>query len=59
MYGISILKVMVLSQPQPFKAVNGRKLINLEGLDCVSLFSGGLDSAIGVIDFLSSGRKPC
>lgn len=44
--------------PQPFKAVNGRKLINLEGLDCVSLFSGGLDSAIGVIDFLSSGRKP-
>ncbi len=44
--------------PQPFKAVNGRRLINLNGLDCVSLFSGGLDSAIGVIDILSSGKKP-
>lgn len=45
--------------PQPFKAVNGRKLINLEGLDCVSLFSGGLDSAIGVIDFYLREENLC
>tara|TARA_R110002073_G_scaffold212560_3_gene372890 strand:- start:791 stop:2104 length:1314 start_codon:yes stop_codon:yes gene_type:complete len=34
------------------------KLVKLDGLDCVSLFSGGLDSAIGVIDLLSDGNKP-
>ncbi|WP_413483560.1 Qat anti-phage system QueC-like protein QatC [Morganella psychrotolerans] len=44
--------------PTPFKAVNGRKLVNLKELDCVSLFSGGLDSAIGVIDLLAIGKKP-
>ena len=44
--------------PQPFQAVNGRRLINLKGLDSVSLFSGGLDSAIGVIDLLTSGNNP-
>lgn len=27
-------------------------------LNCISLFSGGLDSAIGAIDLLSQGRKP-
>ena len=34
------------------------KLVKLDGLDCVSLFSGGLDSAIGVIDLLSNRHKP-
>lgn len=33
-------------------------LTRLEGHDCVSLFSGGLDSAIGVLDLLKSGRRP-
>lgn len=33
-------------------------LIKLKELDCVSLFSGGLDSAIGVIDLLTVGRAP-
>lgn len=47
-----------MNPPTPFKAVNGRRLINLKGLDCISLFSGGLDSAIGVIDFLTEGKKP-
>lgn len=34
------------------------KLVKLDELDCVSLFSGGLDSAIGVIDILSNECKP-
>ena len=34
------------------------RLIKLKGLDCVSLFSGGLDSAIGAIDLLAAGRAP-
>jgi hypothetical protein len=36
----------------------GTRLTHVRDLDCVSLFSGGLDSAIGVIDLLSDGRKP-
>ncbi|QWC51637.1 Qat anti-phage system QueC-like protein QatC [Pectobacterium atrosepticum] len=47
-----------MKPPVPFKPVNGRRLINLNGLDCISLFSGGLDSAIGVIDLLTDGKKP-
>ncbi|KFD23305.1 hypothetical protein GYRE_02238 [Yokenella regensburgei ATCC 49455] len=47
-----------MKPPVPFKPVNGRRLINLDGLDCISLFSGGLDSAIGVIDILTAGEKP-
>jgi hypothetical protein len=30
----------------------------LNGLNCVSLFSGGLDSAIGAIDLIQEGYKP-
>ncbi len=33
-------------------------LANLRGLDCVSLLSGGLDSAVGAIDLLHSGSSP-
>ncbi|MEQ9330211.1 Qat anti-phage system QueC-like protein QatC [Thalassobaculum sp.] len=33
-------------------------LTNLAGHDCVSLFSGGLDSAIGVLDLMATHRKP-
>ncbi len=42
--------------PTPF----GRryKRINIKKLDCVCLFSGGLDSAIGVIDLLAQGQAP-
>jgi hypothetical protein len=47
-----------MKPPVPFKPVNGRRLINLDGLDCISLFSGGLDSAISVIDILTTGEKP-
>lgn len=34
------------------------RLTPLPGHDCVSLYSGGLDSAIGVLDLLADGRKP-
>lgn len=42
--------------PTPF----GRryKRINLRDLDCVCLFSGGLDSAIGAIELITKKRKP-
>jgi hypothetical protein len=42
--------------PVPRRWRENRQLI--ADLDCVSLFSGGLDSAIGVIDLLNSGHKP-
>lgn len=34
------------------------RLTKLVGHDCVSLFSGGLDSAIGALDLLAEGKKP-
>ena len=41
--------------PQP--QVRGQ-LTNLSGHDCASLFSGGLDSAIGVLDLIADGKRP-
>ena len=43
--------------PQSVKHAS-KFFINVSGLDSVSLFSGGLDSAIGAINMLHSGRKP-
>jgi len=34
------------------------KLISLQGRNCVCLFSGGLDSAVGAIDLLATNRSP-
>lgn len=42
--------------PTPFGPRYNR--FNLRGLDCVSLFSGGLDSAVGSIDLTEEGRNP-
>lgn len=36
-----------------------RKHIDLKGCDCVSLFSGGLDSFCGAIKLLEEGKSPC
>ena len=36
-----------------------RKHIDLKGCDCVSLFSGGLDSFCGAIKLLKDGKSPC
>jgi len=44
--------------PVPYRWRDRYHLIRLRGLDCVCLFSGGLDSAIGAIDLLSQGRAP-
>lgn len=44
--------------PIPYRQRDRFQLVRLRGLDCVSLFSGGLDSAIGAIDLLVQGRAP-
>ncbi|CAK8725219.1 7-cyano-7-deazaguanine synthase [Candidatus Electrothrix laxa] len=44
--------------PEPYSYRGRRQLINLFNLDSVCLFSGGLDSAIGAIDFIKMGHKP-
>lgn len=47
------------AQP-PTTAEVRRKIdvFDLSKTDCVSLFSGGLDSAIGALDLLAAGRRP-
>lgn len=44
--------------PIPYRKSDRFHLVQLRGLDCVCLFSGGLDSAIGAIDLLSQDRAP-
>lgn len=49
---------MLMNGPErPIPQARGR-LTTLTEHDCVSLFSGGLDSAIGVLDLLEAGRRP-
>jgi len=49
-----------LRAPPPKKSKKARqKRKSLKGLDCVCLFSGGLDSAVGAIDLVNgNGKKP-
>lgn len=44
--------------PAPYRPQDRFHRVQLRGLDCVSLFSGGLDSAIGAIDLLAQERAP-
>lgn len=44
--------------PSPYEHRNRFHLLKLKDLDCVCLFSGGMDSAIGAIDLLKNGREP-
>jgi len=44
--------------PIPYSRRSRYHLTNLEKLDCVCLFSGGVDSTVGVLDLLSDSRKP-
>jgi len=44
--------------PVPYRSRDRFHLIKMRDLDCTCLFSGGLDSAIGAIDLLETGRKP-
>ena len=44
--------------PIPYSRRSRYHLINLKKLDCVCLFSGGVDSTVGALDLLSNSRKP-
>jgi hypothetical protein len=45
--------------PPPISEIRSRsRVVNLANVECVSLFSGGLDSAIGALDLLGSGVRP-
>ena len=44
--------------PVPYQQNKRFKLFKLKGKDCVCLFSGGLDSAIGTIDLLANDYSP-
>lgn len=44
--------------PTPYRQWERFHLVRLRDIDCVCLFSGGLDSAIGAIDLLEQGRAP-
>ena len=44
--------------PTAYRRRERRLLTKLRGRDCVCLFSGGLDSAIGAIDLLEEGHSP-
>lgn len=45
--------------PPPLSEIRSRnRVVNIANVDCVSLFSGGLDSAIGALDLLARGVRP-
>jgi len=45
--------------PPPISEIKSRnRVVNLARVDCVSLFSGGLDSAIGALDLIAKGVRP-
>lgn len=44
--------------PGPKLVRSRRRTVNITKADCVSLFSGGLDSAIGAVDLIDDGKKP-
>ena len=44
--------------PRQLKPQNRGHITIMAGHDCVSLFSGGMDSGIGALDLLANGRRP-
>lgn len=44
--------------PRQLKPQNRGYITVMAGHDCVSLFSGGMDSGIGALDLLANGRRP-
>ncbi|MDD2735206.1 MAG: hypothetical protein PHF56_14815 [Desulfuromonadaceae bacterium] len=44
--------------PTPYPKYGRARIIPVNGRDCVSLYSGGLDSSIAALDILSQGRNP-
>ncbi|PIT41564.1 Qat anti-phage system QueC-like protein QatC [Snodgrassella alvi] len=47
-----------LSPQEPYQSRNKIEKLRIENCNCVSLFSGGLDSAIGAIDLLNQNYIP-
>lgn len=52
------IKVVGGGAPPPVYKVRTKFVIDPKFCDCACLFSGGLDSAIGVLDLLKNGRNP-
>lgn len=45
--------------PPPKEAIRRRlDVVDLSKVDCIALFSGGLDSAIGALDLINGGNRP-
>jgi hypothetical protein len=47
-----------MKPPKAYTRKQKYRLTPLKGIDCVCLFSGGLDSAIGAIDLIAEKRSP-
>lgn len=47
-----------IKRPTEYKQLLGHKAGSLFSTDTISLFSGGLDSLIGMIDLIESGKEP-
>jgi hypothetical protein len=46
-------------RPPPTEAIRRRvDVVDLSKVDCVALFSGGLDSGIGALELIGSGNRP-
>lgn len=44
--------------PSPLDVRARIKAVDLSSIDCIALFSGGLDSALGVHDLIDAGKRP-
>jgi hypothetical protein len=47
-----------MDPPSMAEIKNRQSVVNLAKVDCVSLFSGGLDSGIGALDLIAQGIRP-
>lgn len=52
------LRVIDGGEPPPPFRKRTRRPIDPRGCDCACLYSGGLDSAVGVLDLVEEGRRP-
>ncbi|MGL4318241.1 MAG: Qat anti-phage system QueC-like protein QatC [Pseudomonas sp.] len=50
--------VLLPDGPRQLTSQNRGHITVMAGHDCVSLFSGGMDSGIGALNLLASGRRP-
>lgn len=50
--------ILLPDGPRQLKSQNRGHITVMAGHDCVSLFSGGMDSGIGALNLLAGGRRP-